>query len=293
MRLTAPALAALLLLPSTGCLLSGTGTLERPITQTFETTDVDLVRVRVAGGGITVTTGEPGRVEATLTARARTSSEAEADSWMADYDVILARQGSEIVVSARRKPGRVWTQVFGERGQVQFRAEVKVPANLAVDLDTSGGAIAVKGQRSADVKADTSGGSITVDGGSGDIEVDTSGGGIRIGQALAQLHADTSGGSITVDYVGPSARTVGLDTSGGSISVGVDPRASLRISAETSGGSVSVDGFEFAQYSRDRRRVAGTLNDGAGTLEAHTSGGSIRISAVGDGDRRATAHTSR
>lgn len=283
MRLATPALTALLLLPSTGCLISATNTLERPMTRTFETAGADLVRVRVAGGGITVTTGEPGRVEATLTARVRTSSEAEADSWLADYDVVLERQGAEIIVSARRKPGRVWTQVFGDHGQVQFRAEVKVPADLAVDLDTSGGAISVKGQRSADVKADTSGGSITVDGGSGDIEVDTSGGGIRIGQALGQLRADTSGGSITVDYVGPSARTVGLDTSGGSIKVGVDPRASLKVRAETSGGSVSVDGFEFVQHTRDRHRVAGTINDGEGTLEAHTSGGSIRISAVDDG----------
>jgi hypothetical protein len=282
MPLATRALAVLLLLPSAACLIPLSDTLERPFTRTFEATDATLVRVRVAGGGITVTTGEPGRVDARLTARVRTNSESEADSWLSDYDVVLEREGSEIVVSARRKPGRVWTQVFGDRGQVQFSAEVKVPADMAVDLDTSGGAIRVQGRRTAAVKADTSGGSITVDGGSGDIDVDTSGGSIRIGQALGQVRADTSGGGITVEYVGPSARTVGLDTSGGSINVGVDPRASLKISADTSGGRVSVEGLDLTQVVRDRQRIAGAINDGEGTLRAHTSGGSIRIEAVGE-----------
>jgi hypothetical protein len=85
-----------------------------------------------------------------------------------------------------------------------------------------------------------------------------------------------------VDYVGPSARSVGLDTSGGSINVGVDPRASLTISADTSGGRVSVEGLDLTQVVRERQRIAGTVNDGAGTLRAHTSGGSIRIEAVGE-----------
>jgi hypothetical protein len=282
MPLTIRALAVLLLLPSAACLSPFSDTLERPFTRTFEASGASLVRVRVAGGGITVTTGDSDRVDARLTARVRTNSESEADSWLSDYDVVLERQGSEIVVSARRKPGRVWTQVFGDHGQVQFSAELTVPAGIAVDLDTSGGSIRVEGRRTGPVKADTSGGGITIDGGSGDIDADTSGGSIRIGQALGQVRADTSGGGITVDYIGPSARTVGLDTSGGSINVGVDPRASLKISADTSGGRVSVEGLDLTQVVRERQRIAGAINDGEGTLRAHTSGGSIRIAAVGE-----------
>jgi hypothetical protein len=270
MPLTIRALAVLLLLPSAACLSSFSDTLERPFTRTFEASGASLVRVRVAGGGITVTTGDSDHVDARLTARVRTNSESEADSWLSDYDVVLERQGSEIVVSARRKPGRVWTQVFGDHGQVQFSAELTVPAGIAVDLDTSGGSIRVEGRRTGPVKADTSGGGITIDGGSGDIDADTSGGGIRIGEALGQLRADTS------------ARTVALDTSGGGIKIGIDPRASLRIGAETSGGGVSVDGLDLTRLVRERQRITGTLNAGDGTLRAQTSGGSIRIAAVGE-----------
>lgn len=274
--------AVLLLLPSAACLLPGTDTIERPITRTFAVTEADRVRVRVSGGSITVTTGDAGKVEATLTARARTSSDNEADAWMADYDVVLERQDREIVVSARRKPGAALTQWFGDRGQIQFRASVKVPANVAVDLDTSGGAIRVEGPRTSAVTADTSGGSINVDGSTGPIDVDTSGGAITIGRALDELRANTSGGSINVGYVGPAVRAVDLDTSGGGIRVGVDPQASLKVSADTSGGGVSADGLNFTDQTRERNRITGTINGGQGVLRAHTSGGSIRITAAGE-----------
>jgi hypothetical protein len=282
MTLAIRALAVALLLPSAACLLPGTDTIERPITRTFAVTEADLVRVRVSGGSITVTTGEDGEVEATLTARARTDSEAEANDWMADYDVVLERQEHEIVVSARRKPGATLTQWFGDRGQVQFRANVRVPANVAVNLDTSGGAIRVEGQRTSAVTADTSGGSITVDGSTGPIDVDTSGGGITIGHTLSDLRANTSGGSINVGYVGPGVRAVDLDTSGGGIHVGVDPQASLKVSADTSGGSVSADGLNLTDQTRERNRISGSMNGGEGVLRVHTSGGSIRIEAADD-----------
>jgi len=282
MTLAIRALTAVLLLPSTACLLPGTDNIERPITRTFTVTETDLVRVRVSGGSITVTTGAAGEVEATLTARARTNSDAEANEWMADYDVVLERQENEIVISARRKSGAALTQWFGDDGQIQFRANVKVPANVAVNLDTSGGAIRVEGHRTSAVTADTSGGSINVDGSTQPIDVDTSGGAITIGRALSDLRANTSGGSIDVGYVGPAVRAVDLDTSGGGIRVGVDPQASLKVSADTSGGGVSADGLNLTDQTHERNRISGSMNGGEGVLRVHTSGGSIRIESADD-----------
>lgn len=282
MTLATRALTVALLLPSTACFLPGVDTIEHPITRTFAVTEADLVRVNVSGGSITVTTGDAGEVEATLTARARTNSDSEANAWMADYDVVLERRGQEIVISALRKSSAQIFHMFGERGQIQFRANVRVPANVPVNVNTSGGAITVEGQRTSAVSADTSGGSINVHGSTGPIDVDTSGGGITIGRALAQLRANTSGGSIRVGYVGPAVRAVDLDTSGGSIHVGVDPQASLKISADTSGGGVSVDGLTLTDDSHERNRISGTLNGGEGSFRVHTSGGSIRIEPAED-----------
>ena len=272
------ALVALLLLPLAGCIVTAADTVERPVTRSFPARAGDVVQVKVSGGSIQVQTTTGPQVEATMTARVRASSNAEATAILEDYDVVFEKQGTDIVISARRKRGREWSGWFGNRGWASFRVEVAAPAGVALNLDTSGGAISIRGDRTAPVNADTSGGSIKVDGGEADMVLDTSGGAISIDRALGLVRADTSGGSIRVGYVGPTASTVDLDTSGGGIEVGIDPRASLRVSAETSGGGVSVDGLPLEPASRNR--LAGTLNEGRGALRVHTSGGSIRLTAV-------------
>jgi hypothetical protein len=272
------ALVALFLLPLAGCIVTGAETVERPVSRSFPARDGDVVQVKVSGGSIQVQTTTGRQVDVTLTARVRASSNHEATAILEDYDVVFEKQGTDIIVSARRKPGRERSGWFGNHSGASFRAEIAAPAGVALNLDTSGGAISVRGDRTAPVNADTSGGSIRVDGGAGDMVLDTSGGAITIGRALGLVRADTSGGSIRVGYVGPTAPTVDLDTSGGGIDVGIDPRASLRVSAETSGGGVSVHGLPLEPTTRNR--LAGTLNDGRGALRVHTSGGSIRLTAA-------------
>jgi formylmethanofuran dehydrogenase subunit C len=274
------ALVVFLLLPLTGCILAAAGTIERPVSRSFPARDGDVVQVKVPGGSIQVQTTTAPQVEVKLTARVRASSDEAATAVLEDYDVVLEKQGTDIIVSARRKSGRESSVWFGSRSSVSFRAEVAAPAGVVLRLDTSGGAITVRGDRTAPVSADTSGGAISVDGGPGDLALDTSGGSITIGRALGLVRAHTSGGSIRVAYVGPAAPSVDLDTSGGAIGVGIDPRASLRVNAETSGGHVSVNGLPLTPAPRDRNRLAGTLNDGRGTLRVHTSGGSIRLTAA-------------
>ena len=251
--------------------------------RTFRVSADSLVQVRLAGGSITTETGGSGNVEIVLTQRFRgVTSEREADEILADYEVSATQQGDRVVVVGQRKreAGRDWGFGNGRRS-VSISATITAPANVRLDLDTSGGSITVRGDRTASTAADTSGGSITVDGGRGDLTLDTSGGSIRVAQALSTLRAETSGGGIDVRYVGPSAKDVFLETSGGSIHVGVDRDARLDIDAGTSGGSVSVDGLDFTVTGRLRRTQAtGSINGGGGRLHAETSGGSITVRAA-------------
>jgi DUF4097 and DUF4098 domain-containing protein YvlB len=160
-------------------------------------------------------------------------------------------------------------------------AELTVPPDVRLELNTSGGSIVVQGLRHAPVRAHTSGGSITVDGGNTPIAVNTSGGSIRIGHIGHTLRAHTSGGSIRVAEVAASATDVEVSTSGGSVRVGVAPTARLTVEASTSGGRVSVDGLAIDTSLRSRTHVTGRLNGGGGQLRASTSGGSVRIGPPG------------
>jgi hypothetical protein len=248
-------------------------TIERQVERVFTVTAGSAVEVRISGGGITSTTGEAGTVRVTLRQRIAADSDAEADRALADYDIALTQEGDEIRVVARPR-NRGWSN------RVHVSAALTVPADVRLDLETSGGGITARGDRQAALRAATSGGGIDVDGGAGDLDLDTSGGGITVQRALSALSADTSGGGITVGYVGAAARRITLDTSGGGIQVGVDPAASLAISASTSGGGVRIEGLPFTATSQGRSSAGGSMNGGAGQLRAGTSGGSIVVRAA-------------
>ena len=256
---------------------SAVGTIERQVDRVFDVTAGSIVHVRTTGGAITSSAGEAGRVRVTLRQRISADSDAEADRALAEYEIALTQEGDEVRVVARPKD-RGWSSRLSNR--VRVSVALAVPPDVRLDLETSGGGIAVRGDRQAALRAATSGGGIDVDGGAGDLSLDTSGGGITVGRALGALSADTSGGGISVGYVGALARQVELDTSGGGIRVGVDPAASLAVSAATSGGGVRIEGLPFAAQSQSRSSARGTINAGDGRLRAETSGGSIIVQAA-------------
>jgi hypothetical protein len=253
--------------------------IERQLERSFRVAAGSVVVVDITGGSITATEGASGSVELTLTQRVRgADSDREADEILAEFDVDASQRGDTISLVARKRDRNTGNR--GWRRGVSFSATLAVPSNVRLDLHTSGGSIAVRGERTAEVDADTSGGSITVDGGRGPMRLNTSGGRIGVTEALASLVAETSGGGITVDYVGPAAKDVSLDTSGGSIRVGIDPEARLDVSARTSGGRVSIDGLELATQRLRPSQARGALNGGGGRLSASTSGGNIEIRAA-------------
>jgi hypothetical protein len=249
--------------------------LERQIERTYQVEPGSTVDVDLSGGRILVMPGTGRTVEITLVQRVHTANERDADAALADYTVDIAQQDNTVRLVARRKRGvdiGLWRRI-----RVNMDAEIAVPADVQLDLDTSGGSIEIRGLRTAPVDARTSGGSIRVDGGQAPIAANTSGGSIRIGHAGQRVRAHTSGGSVRVEYVAPSANDVEVSTSGGSVRVGVATSARLQLDASTSGGSVSVDGLSLQTSRRSRTHIVGTLNGGGGRLKASTSGGSVRI----------------
>lgn len=248
--------------------------IERRLERTFPVTSASVIVVRISGGPIQVTTAPGTSADVRLIQTVRTDSDREADEMLDRYTIALTEEAGRITLTARRRSDLGWGR-WNDR--VRLSVVVTVPPNVRLDLDTSGGPITVRGERTAPLSADTSGGSITVDGGGAEMNLDTSGGHIEVGRALATLRANTSGGGIDVAYVGPDARLIEVDTSGGSIDIGVDPRAKLSVSASTSGGGVSVSGLSYSTDTIRRNSTRGAINGGGGSLRAETSGGSIRI----------------
>jgi hypothetical protein len=276
-------LAVVPILAQAAC-LDPSATVERRLERTFQVAAGSTVHVQLSGGRVTAETGPPGTVHVVLRQVARTNAgEQTAEAMLKDLEISATQDGNEVRLIGRRRRFVSWSGWGVWRlDHIQLSATVMAPADVRLDLDTSGGTIDVRGDRTAEVRADTSGGSIAVDGGAGPMLLNTSGGSIKVGRSLGTLHADTSGGSIGVDYIGSTARDIDLATSGGSIRVGLDPAVDLNVSAGTSGGDVEIVGVPFDSRSQGRSHASGTINGGTGRLRASTSGGSIRLRAAVD-----------
>ena len=239
------------------------------------------IEINIHGGSIQVTVGESDRVEVVLKQTARTNSESEADEMIAELDTLIeqSRGNIRVITHPQRSSGSWWSRIKSNN-RVQTSARLTVPAQVNLNLDTSGGGITVTGLVDGDLVADTSGGPIRVTGARGDLNLDTSGGGITVKEAYGRVRADTSGGGIRIDYIGPETTDVNADTSGGGITIGLDPRGGYDLNADTSGGGVSVEGLNFNAHKRDRTHAEGEINGGGVRVRADTSGGGIKIYAA-------------
>ena len=256
---------------------------ERRYERSFKVSANAVVKVDLSGGSVATSTGDAGLVEIVVYQRARTTrGERAVDALLDSVDLGVVQEGSEIRLVQRRRPFLDRSSWFWH-DELEIRASVVVPADVALELNTRGGRVSVRGERSASTQVRTSGGAIAADGGSAEMLLGTSGGSITVGRALGVLQAETKGGRLAVDYIAPTAKRVELGTSGGSIRVGIDPKAPLTVLAATRGGNVTVDDLELEGSTARRSYVSGTMNGGGGgSFRASTSGGSITVRAAPD-----------
>lgn len=160
--------------------------------------------------------------------------------------------------------------------------EVGQIKNGKVDVETAGGSIAVAGVEGGNSRTHTAGGSITIGTVSGTVEAGTAGGSINITRAGETIRAETSGGGIEV---GEGSQGVHAETSGGSIKIG---KAGGLVEAETAGGSITVGPSE----GDVRVETAGGsihISESKGTVDAETAGGGITVDGSGGPVRLSTS----
>jgi DUF4097 and DUF4098 domain-containing protein YvlB len=174
---------------------------------------------------------------------------------------------------------------FGD-GNSNVRFEIELPAQTAVKVHTSGGAISLSGTQApatlhtsgggievrdlkGDLEAETSGGSIRLKDIRGKSNVETSGGSIDAVNLDGPLHGETSGGSIHTDRITGDMR---LHTSGGGIHI---REAGGRVEADTSGGSID------AEFARGNARGGSLESSGGGITVAVDPSVGLAIDAHG------------
>ena len=259
----------------------------REETAVFELTGLLDLDVESSNGYVIVQSADTTSVsvKAILRSRADTLEKAEERVDAIVFDMIQTGN----TVSLRYRSSDQTTDVRKHSG-VSF--EVTVPVLADVEVDTSNGAITIRGiegQFELDtsngaidlidlvgvVNADTSNGRIDVDNVSGVLNLETSNGAIDIDDVEAAVDARTSNGKIYFSGVlmGDSHR---MRTSNGAITVRVPVEASITFDASTSIGSISTS-LTLVGDTEGRDWNADLNPPATQTLELRTSNGSIRI----------------
>ena len=240
---------------------------------------ISAVRAETSGGSLTVEGGSGKDAKVEMYVRPNNWNgrneldKAEIEERLKDYDISIAKEGSTLVATVKRRGSSSNNNDWKRSLSISFK--FYTPRNVTTDLRTSGCSINLSAL-AGNQKFRTSGGSLHLNDIEGSVNGQTSGGSIhadRVRQTESDggIDLQTSGGSIEASA---SSGKLRLHTSGGSIRL-TDLKGN--VDAQTSGGSVqgnNIDGDIKASTSGGSVRLANV----AGSLDASTSAGSVEVS---------------
>ena len=259
---------------------------EKTLDRTFTVSPGGALVVEADGASVRVSGTDSSQV--TVHMKFRGSDE---DLSVTKLDAV--QNGNDVSVTMRRQEKHRWLNWGSWHSEGNI--EVTVPRNYRVGvrtgggeisladttapakLNTSGGDVSAKNV-TANIELRTSGGGIHADNIKGDVDADTSGGDVRLLYVDGKIRGNTSGGSVRVSLVGAN-RGISASTSGGDIELSLPRATTGNVKATTSGGDISSD-LPLTTNSQKEGRLEGSMNGGGLPIDAHTSGGSIRLRAT-------------
>ncbi len=272
--------------------------------ESFEASNLRDVHLKTSGGNIKVTGGQGREVRIRVIATGRNASIERA---MERYEVVMNRNGNEVLAEVRQKDSGLWRSSWNNN--IAMNIIVETPADMQFNARTSGGNIEMtqlSGKQymrtsggnitlvdvTGSGEARTSGGNIVAESVEGTFTLSTSGGNVTMENCKGNVTANTSGGNMNLDFLAGtlSAKTSGgsvnakvhslegdldLSTSGGNINLSMPAAISADLFAK--GGAVRVDPAFNATGQIKRDQVDAKLNGGGVQIVCRTSAGSVNV----------------
>lgn len=294
---TAAVLGALLILAAGGFVSDSWNDADRYEFSEEFTADlngINLVGIDNVNGSITVTIWSENRVVVKIDEKVKADSESDAAMIAAEIKWVGERNGSTLEIKADY--GR-YEDDDKRHNKYASTLEVKLPARLALRLDTVNGGIETP-HMAGDIELDTTNGNIDAKGTDGNAYLDTTNGNITVGKVAGTVKADTTNGAIKLMSVGGSitaestngsiyavipgalAGDVTLETTNGGIELIVGAGSNCEIKADTSNGKIRdyLPATRFkGEYNKRHNYMKGTLGSGGHRVVLDTTNGSITI----------------
>jgi hypothetical protein len=193
------------------------------------------------------------KIDATSGDRIEVVAEIIADS--GDYQLTLERKGDRAVLVSDVEP---WAAIFLAEWP-RINLTVKVPANLALDINDGSGYIQITGMR-AKASIDDGSGEIIVRDHVGDVRIDDGSGEIDVAGVTGNVTIEDGSGPITVRNI---VGDVKVDDGSGSMEV---EKVDGRVTVRDGSGSIDVS---------DVTRGLNIIDSGSGSVHTHNISGGV------------------
>ncbi|MCW5937426.1 MAG: DUF4097 family beta strand repeat protein [Fimbriimonadaceae bacterium] len=258
------------------------------------------LRIEGASGDIRVEGGhDVGSVKITATFRARNEADAEHNAEL--YVPAIEESEEQVVLRQPDLPGMTADVVF------------RVPVGVACDIRSASGDVRVQGTKagarvnsgSGDVVLSDVGGAleaivssgdvrledanatiVTLETKSGDVRLDRVSGVITVRTASGDvsgsecrpksLNVEAASGDVNLDVSQPVTGSVNVRTVSGDVLLAVPDNCDCRVNLSALRGEVGTN-LELEDLNQTQHKLTGRLGQGAGTLDASTVNGSVRL----------------
>ena len=150
----------------------------------------------------------------------------------------------------------------GNWSDAKVEYDITVPRSMSLDVETTNGAIEVRGV-------------------SGMLKVESTNGHIKLDRCAGSVDASTTNGRVTAELLSVDRdKTNRLSTTNGRIVLTVPPSLAAEIDASTTNGGIESE-LPVATHSMGRHSLRGTINGGGAPLHLRTTNGSIEIHSTG------------
>lgn len=253
-------------------------------------TGAEELFISIINGPIKIKTWDQDRVEIEVHERVKAPDDEKAKE-LADAVKLTGN-----LVGTRYEITLDFGEFYNKRNNYYCALDVKLPARLALDLETTNGEIEIP-EMEGKVRAETTNGNVDLRGCKGDADLKTTNGSVTTGLIGGKLYAGTTNGNLKLKTNGEvrgrstngniTARImlaltgdVDLSTTNGSIDLEIHPDSSFRLEAGTTNGhvgdSLNTDRFR-GEYNRRRTELEGNYGDGKYNVTLSTTNGSISI----------------
>jgi DUF4097 and DUF4098 domain-containing protein YvlB len=236
--------------------------------------------VRNVNGGITVEAWNRDEVQIHAEKKVRAGSDDAARKLMSQVKIEVSQEAGGIRVETKhpRRDNGFFDWLFGNQASINVTYKIRVPRQVAADIESVNGGIALTGTRGKARLATTNGG-ITATDVQGDLRLGSTNGGIEVHRGAGALRADTTNGSISAELTDfPDNGEVRLTSTNGGIDVTLPRDARISIDAATTNGRVHTD-LPVEGGQPGKRSLEGEVNGGGTTLYVRTTNGGIDINA--------------